>query len=376
MAQSPARPRGDIQTAVVRLVDRLAPMVAVVLQPAVARRIAGVIADRPNTIRDAMALRQGIIRRGVATGDQGTGDQVTGDQVAGGIAAWVTLLFDLANLQQDRSRALDVPLACPDDALPRLARARAGSPGGCILAVPHIGSVELFIAALTDRGFDVGFLHTIGREPTPTERWIHAGRQATHGTPIAFGRRSTGAEIAGILARRGVVFMVADVYPSARYRGIDVRLHGGTFSLPPGPARFARAGTPVLPGFVSHRTAGGLSMQILDPLDPAAPTPEDAACALTQQLATHFGQFIAERPEAFWLWHPIPNDPFLALARRHRPDLLTPAPPTPADDEATARAVDALALDALATDALAVDALATDAPAAAPASAAVTAPAR
>lgn len=145
--------------------------------------------------------------------------------------------------------------------------------------------------------------------------------------------------------------MVADVYPNARYKGIRVSLHDGEFSLPPGPARYARSGTLVLPGFVSHRTAAGLSMQILDPIGhPATPCGEDAACDRTQQLATHIGGFTADRPEAFWLWHPIPNDPFLALARRHRPALLTPAPMTPPDDEATALAVETLAVETLAVD--------------------------
>lgn len=97
-------------------------------------------------------------------------------------------------------------------------------------------------------------------------------------------------------------------------------------------------------------------MQILDPIGhPATPCGEDAACDRTQQLATHIGGFTADRPEAFWLWHPIPNDPFLALARRHRPALLTPAPMTPPDDEATALAVETLAVDGVTlTDALAV----------------------
>lgn len=152
MEHSLPRSRGDIQTAVVNLVDRLALVVAVARQSAVARRIAEVIAHRPNSMRDSMAQRQSIIRHGVATRDQ----------VIDGLAAWVTVLFDLANLQQDRGRALDVRITIPDEALARLARSLAASPNGCILAVPHIGSVELFVAYLKDRGFNIGFIYTIG----------------------------------------------------------------------------------------------------------------------------------------------------------------------------------------------------------------------
>src|ERR1700743_1170089 len=89
------REHGDIQTAVVTLVDRLAPTVAVSRQPAVAREIAEVIASKPTSMGYDMFVRQTIIRRGIATRDH----------VIDGLAAWVTVLFDLANLQHDRRRA-------------------------------------------------------------------------------------------------------------------------------------------------------------------------------------------------------------------------------------------------------------------------------
>jgi hypothetical protein len=329
------RAHGDIQTAVVRLVDRLAPIVPVARQPALAHEIAEVIASRPSSMRNNMFLRQSIFRRGVATDAQ----------VIDGLAAWVTVLFDLGNLQQDRSRALDLKAELPDAALTRLSDALGRSPNGCILAVPHIGSIELFVAHLKNRGFNLGFVYTIGKNPTPTERWIHAGRSATFGTPIAFGRRNTGAEIARILHDRGVVLMVVDVYPSDKFRGINVRIHDAEFRYPPGPARFARAGTLVLPGFASRRGPEGFSMDILDPLEGRTGLPAgDAALELTQNLASHVDGFTAAQPSSYWLWHPIPNDPFLAVAQTQRRDLLNMMGAATPDDEAVAASVEATGL--------------------------------
>ncbi|QCP48250.1 hypothetical protein FAZ95_03000 [Trinickia violacea] len=327
------RGRGDIQTAVVNLVDRLAPAVPVARQPSLARDIAEVIASGPSSMVDNMFLRQSIIRGGTATNDH----------VIEGLAAWVTVLFDLSNLRHDRCRALDVEVDIPDEALDRLARVLSKSCNGCILAVPHIGSIELFVAHLIDRGFNIGFVYSIGHKPTPTERWIYAGRHAARGTPIAIGRRHTGAEISKALKNNDVVLMVVDVYPSAKYKGIVAMAHDAEFNYPPGPARYARSGTPILAGFATRRDAQGFSMNILDPIEYHASMPKHSAASdLTQRLATTIAEFTAERPEAYWLWHPIPHDPFLAVAQRQRPDLLNSAAATIEDDEATALEVDAV----------------------------------
>jgi lauroyl/myristoyl acyltransferase len=326
------REPGDIQTAVVNLVDSLAPVVPVARQVDVARALASMIARGPSTMADNMFLRQSIIRRSTATSDH----------VIDGLAAWVTVLFDLANLQHDRGRAMGLEARIPDEALHHLEAALSRSRNGCIIAVPHIGSLELFAAHLRDRGFNVGFVYSIGRQPTPTERWIHAGRSATAATPIAFARRNTGAEISRVLHNNGVVFMVVDVYPSAKYAGITVKTHDSDFRYPPGPARYARTGTLVLPGFASRRDAAGFAMNILAPIDYRTWMPVEAAASdFTQSIAARVDGFTAEQPAAYWLWHPIPNDPYLAIAQRHRPDLLTAMGATPRDDEAVALAVEA-----------------------------------
>jgi Bacterial lipid A biosynthesis acyltransferase len=332
-AASFPREHSDIQTAVVNLVRRLAPVVPVSHQPHLARTIAALIASKPSSMANNMFLRQSIIRRGTATPND----------VIEGLAAWVTVLFDIDNLQNDRGRALDLKVTIPDEAPTRLAQAIARSRHGCILATPHLGGVELLVAHLIDRGFNIGFIYTISDEPTPTERWIYAGRSATGGRPIAFGRHNTGVEAANILQHGGVVFMVVDVYPTIRYQGITVEIFGAEFNYPPGPARFARSGTLILPGFASRRDAEGFSMNILDPIDYHASLPEEAAAsALTQSLAVHISRFTAQQPEAYWLWHPIPNDPFLAVAQSKRPDLLRAVAATPPDDEAVALAIEAM----------------------------------
>lgn len=316
----PSLPRGygDIQTAVVALIDRLAPAVPVPDQPETARKIAKVLASRPSTMAHAMFVRQSIIRAGTATNDH----------VAAGLATWATVLFDIGNLRHDRARALEFNAHIPDDAL---TRALARSRNGCILAVPHLGCIELLLAHLKDRGFAIGCVFTMGDPPTPTEQWLFEGRTASHAIPIQFGQRDTGAKIDTILRDNGVVLMAVDVYPSDRYQGIPVEVFGATFPFPPGPARYARSGTLVLPGFVSGRNTNGISANILDPIE-FHPTD------FTQKLAGRIAGFIAEHPEAYWLWHPIPNDPFLALARQQRQDLLHLSP---ANDEAVALEIEA-----------------------------------
>jgi lauroyl/myristoyl acyltransferase len=327
------RATGDIQTAVVALVDRLAPVVPVSRQPDVAREIAEVIASRPSTMANNMFVRQSLIRHGVASPED----------VVEGLAAWVTVLFDLGNLQHDRRRALQIEAILPDEDIDRLAKAISTSNSGCILAVPHTGSLELFAAHLVDRGFRVGFVYTIGRSPTPTEQWLYQGRAASGATGIPFGRRNTGHAIAEILRKKGVVIMVVDVYPSDKFPGVGVRIFDGDFNYPPGPARFARTGTRVLPGYASCRNAKGISMTILPPLDDHAPLPvRESAAEFTQRLAMSIERFTAQQPGAYWLWHPIPNDPYLAMAHRQRPELLRSLAARSPEDEEVALAVEAL----------------------------------
>lgn len=322
---------GDIQTAVITLVDRLAPIVPLSEQPDRAREIARVIASRPSSMSNNMFVRQSFFRRGTASPED----------VVAGLTAWVTVLFDLANLQQDRARALPVHALLPDADADRLARAISVSTNGCILALPHCGSLELFMARLVDHGFDMGFVYTIGKFPTPTEQWIYRGRTATRATGIPFGRRHTGPAISEVLRRKGVVVMIVDVYPSDRYHGVQVQMYDGGFNFPPGPARFARSGTLVLPGFVSRRNGEGFEMRISDPLEYPATLPvQEAAPDFTQKLAASIEQSTTRQPGSYWLWHPIPNDPYLALAQKQRPDLLDAlAPP---NDEQVALAIEAL----------------------------------
>jgi lauroyl/myristoyl acyltransferase len=326
-----SREIGDIQTAVVALIDRLAPVVPVSRQPELAREIAGVIASRPSTMANNMFLRQSIIRHGVASQDD----------VIEGLAAWVTVLFDLGNLQHDRQRALQVDAILPDEDADRLSRAISASSNGCILAVPHTGSLELFAAHLIDRGFLVDFVYTIGKFPTPTEQWLYRGRNATGATGIRFGERETGQAISDVLRKDGVVIMVVDVYPSDKYQGTSVSIFGGEFNYPPGPARFAQSGTLVLPGYASRRTGEGFSITILDPIEQAAGLPaRQAASEFTQRLAHSIERFTARQPGAYWLWHPIPNDPYLAMAHRQRPDLVSTLAARQPQDEAVALAVE------------------------------------
>jgi hypothetical protein len=154
---------------------------------------------------------------------------------------------------------------------------------------------------------------------------------------------NTRAKISKVLQNNGVVFMVVDVYPSAKHEGIRVTIHDAEFTYPPGPALYARSGTLTLPAFASGRDAEGFSMDILDSLEYRAWMPvDDATADLTQRLAVDIGRFTAEHPEAFWLWHPIPHDPFLAVADRQRPDLLSSAAAAHLDDEAVALAIEAM----------------------------------
>jgi hypothetical protein len=68
----------------------------------------------------------------------------------------------------------------------------------------------------------------------------------------------------------------------------------------------------------------------------------DAAADLTQSLADKIAAFTVAHASAYWLWHPIPNDPFLAVARQQRPELLSLSSAAFPDDEMVALAIEAL----------------------------------
>jgi hypothetical protein len=326
------RDTGDIQAAVVSLVQRLAPDVPVARQPVVAQKIAEEITRQPSTMYSNMFLRQSIIR----------GRTATTTDVIDGLAAWVTILFDLDNLQRDRRRALNLEAALPNDDAKRLERALSKSRNGCILALPHIGSIQLFVAHLRDRGFKVAFVYTMSDNPTPVEQWIRRGYHATHGVPIQFGRRNTGSEISNALRENTVVCLVVDVYPSSRFSGVRINLYNDEFNLPPGPAKYAQSGTLVMPGFASRRDAVGFSMRILDPIEHHLSLGRAANTDFTQRLGDHITGFSAAQPQSYWLWHPIPNDPFRKIAERRHPELLRLLDDSPPHDEAVASAIEAL----------------------------------
>jgi lauroyl/myristoyl acyltransferase len=332
------RDTGDIQAAVVTLVQRLAPDVPVARQAVVAQKIAEVITSQPSTMSSNMFLRQSIIRGRTAT---------TAD-VIDGLAAWVTILFDLDNLQRDRRRALNLEAVLPNDDVKRLERALSKSRNGCILALPHIGSIQLFVAHLRDRGFKVAFVYTMSDNPTPVEQWIRRGYHATHGVPIQFGRRNTGSEISNALRENSVVCLVVDVYPSSRFSGVRINLYNDEFNFPPGPAKYAQSGTLVMPGFASRRDAVGFSMRILDPIEHHTSLGCAANTDFTQRLGDHITGFSAAQPQSYWLWHPIPNDPFRRIAERRHSELLRLLDDLPPHDEAVASAIEAL--DAVGTD--------------------------
>lgn len=329
---SPSRSAGDIQAAVVGLVRHLAPVLPVPRQVVVAHKIAEVIASLPSTMSNNMFLRQSIIR----------GRRATSADVIDGLAAWVTNLFDLDNLQRDRRRALNLEATLSNDDVARLERVVSRSCSGCILATPHVGSLELFAAILSDRGFKVAFVYTISDKPTPVEWWIYRGRQATNGAPIPFGRKNTGSEISEALHSNFVVCMVVDVYPSSRFPGIRIKLYGDDFNFPPGPAKYAKSGTLVFPGFASRRDAVGFSMKIFDPIDYHASLGPAAALDFTQRLGDRITGFTAGQPQAYWLWHPIPNDPYRAVAERRHSDFLRILDDSPKNDEAVALVIESL----------------------------------
>lgn len=334
------RQAGDIQSAVVALVDSLVTRLPPARQPTAARRIAETIASVRSSMADSMWLRQSLIRNRTATCSE----------VVDALTTWIVTLFDLGNLRQDRRRALEVPFRLSKEAASRLDAALSRSTGGCILAVPHVGSLELLVTHLVDRRLTVGFVQKVSESPTAAECWIYEGRGATRGEAISFGHADTANGMKALLDRRGVIVLVTDVYPSDRGEGIPVKIYGDTFNYAPGPAWFGRS-VPVLPAFVSARDEHGLSAEILDavPYDADLPV-RAAAAAFTQELATSLSRLTIAEPSAFWLWHPIPNDPFLAIARRRRPDLAKVAIATSDDDERAARAVDALEADQMVQD--------------------------
>ena len=230
MGDSFLRGHGDIQTAVVTLVDSLVPVVPVARQPYLARKIAEVIAGRPSSMGNNMFLRQSIIRGGTATPAH----------VVDGLATWVTVLFDLGNLRHDRRRALDVKATIPEEALARLAQRAfevtqrlhpCGSPHGKHRIVRGASQRPRISTSVSST-------RSAASQRRPSDGSIKAG------APRAPRRSRSGEGIPAPESRRffqngGVVLMVVDVYPSATYKGIRVTSHGAEFNYPPGPARYA-----------------------------------------------------------------------------------------------------------------------------------------
>ena len=103
-----------------------------------------------------------------------------------------------------------------------------------------------------------------------------------------------------------------------------------------------------MPGFASRRDAVGFSMRILDPIEHHLSLGRAANTDFTQRLGDHITGFSAAQPQSYWLWHPIPNDPFRKIAERRHSELLRLLDDSPPHDEAVASAIEAL--DATGTD--------------------------
>jgi hypothetical protein len=103
-----------------------------------------------------------------------------------------------------------------------------------------------------------------------------------------------------------------------------------------------------MPGFASRREAVGFSMRILDPIEHHTSLGRAANTDFTQRLGDHITGFSAAQPQSYWLWHPIPNDPFRRIAERRHTELLRLLDDSPPHDEAVASAIEAL--DAAGTD--------------------------
>jgi phosphatidylinositol dimannoside acyltransferase len=209
-------------------------------------------------------------------------------------ALWVRARRVPKLLEQTRVDGLDHVLAARD----------AGK--GMIYALPHMGNWEAAAPIAVREGVPVVAVAEKLSNRRITDWFTRMRAECGIEIVLATGSAQVMRSLEASLAQNKAVALPSD--RDLRGRGVKVRFFGETTTLPPGPATLSiRTGAPLLP-VVSRFDGDGFHVVVRPPIRiPDEGTRGEKVAAMTQELASHFEDFIRDAPEQ---WHLLsPNWP-------------------------------------------------------------------
>ncbi len=175
---------------------------------------------------------------------------------------------------------------------------------GAILAVAHMGSYEIAMAAL--REFEPR-IHVVFRRDTrdffeSQRRALHE-RLGVHEAPLDDGW-GIWYHLRDSLCKDEVVLIQADrVLPG--HKGVAMPFLHGHVEIPTGPVKLAMAsGAPIVPVFAIRTPDGRVRIIIEDAIEAPAPWPREGVHPALVQLTRIIESYVKRYPEQWLLFHP------------------------------------------------------------------------
>ncbi len=180
-----------------------------------------------------------------------------------------------------------------------LQRIAAGSRGGLIYTVGHVGSNDAVMAALAHHGMPISAVADDSAFPELFDL-LRRERESRGATLIGWRNLR---EIYGVLRRREMLALLVDW--GYRADGIPVRLFDGWTALPAGPATLAaRTDSLILPVTIRRQADSTFSVSWKDPIEVASSDPAELQRA-TQAIADALADTIGGAPEQWYNFKPI-----------------------------------------------------------------------
>lgn len=175
---------------------------------------------------------------------------------------------------------------------------------GAILAVAHMGSFEVAIAAL--RQYEPS-IHVVFRRDA--RGFFERQRRALHDrlgvkeAPLDDGW-GIWYHLRDALRNDEVVLIQADrVLPG--HKGIAMPFLHGHVEIPTGPVKLAMAsGAPIVPVFALRTPCGGMKILIEEAIDAEPPWPKDGVHPALMKITTIIESYVSRYPEQWLLLHP------------------------------------------------------------------------
>jgi phosphatidylinositol dimannoside acyltransferase len=181
-----------------------------------------------------------------------------------------------------------------------LTRIAAGSTGGMIYTVGHVGSNDAVMAAIARHGLPVSVVADDSSFPELFEQ-LRGEREARGATVIPWRNLR---QIYGVLRRREMLALLVDW--GYRADGIPVRLFGAWTTLPAGPAMLAaKTGSRILPVTIRRQADDTFVVSwVSEPIDVRSSDPAELQRA-TQAIADALETTIGAAPEQWYSFKPI-----------------------------------------------------------------------